>query len=96
MDELTLKNLIARELGLEGAPEDVLDDAVAQIGQSIMERTTLAILERLTPEDQEEYGRIAETGEYEKAHEFASSKIENFQEFVLGEARAEIGELKNV
>lgn len=96
MDEQTLKNLIAKELGIEGADESVLDDVFAELGQNIMERTTLAILEKLTPEEQEEFGKIAETGDYQKSYEYASSKIENFKDFVAGEAKAEIEELKKV
>ena len=65
-----------------------------QVGQSIMERTTLAIIKRLTLDEQEEFSSIAETGEYQKAYEFASSKIENFDDFVKNEALAEIEELK--
>ena len=94
MELETLKNLIAKELGLEGAPPEEMEEIIMQVGQSIMERTTLAIIKRLTLDEQEEFSSIAETGDYQKAYEFASSKIENFDDFVKAETLAEIEELK--
>ncbi|OGZ04332.1 MAG: hypothetical protein A2648_01130 [Candidatus Lloydbacteria bacterium RIFCSPHIGHO2_01_FULL_41_20] len=94
MDPNTLKNLIIRELGAEALPEEARDDLIIKIGENIMKRTTLAILKRLTIEEQNEFEKIAETGDYQVAYNFASSKIENFQEFIKNEALQEIMELK--
>lgn len=94
MDEQTLKDTLVKELGLEGADEETINNLLIQVGQSIMERTTLAILEKLTLEEQDEFTKLAETGDYQKSYEYAASKIENFDEFVKSEARAEIEELK--
>ncbi len=94
MDETTLKNLIATELDIQDAPEDVKDELFAELGETIMMRTTLAILKQLSLLDQEEFTTIAENGGHQSAYNFASSKIENFQDFVRNEALQEILELK--
>lgn len=94
MDPNTVRNLIAKELGVEDAPEDVKDELMIKIGENIMKRTTLAILKRLTTEEQGEFEKIASTGDYQTAYDFASSKIDGFQEFIKKEAVQEMLELK--
>ncbi|MEK7558445.1 MAG: DUF5663 domain-containing protein [Patescibacteria group bacterium] len=96
MDPNTLKNLIAKELGAGALRDEAKDELIMKMGENIMKRTTLAILKRLTLEEQNEFEKIAGSGDYQAVYNFASSKIDGFQEFIKNEASQEILEFKKL
>ena len=83
-----------KELGIEDLPQDMQDSLLASIGENIMRGVAIAALEKLSPEDQELFGTIAEEGDERKTLEFLSSKIPDFNTFVAEETKKVIMEVK--
>jgi hypothetical protein len=96
MDATELKNKVLKELGAENISAEAQNELLVRIGENIMKRSTLAILKALSISDQEEFSRIADTGNYQAAHAFASSKINNMDELMAKEARDEISDFKKL
>lgn len=94
MEPDELKKLIIKELAIEDLSSEEQDELLIGIGENIITRTTLAILKSLSIEDQVEFEKIVSEGDYMAGYNFASSKIENFQDFIKKEALEEIMEMK--
>ena len=83
-----------KELEIEDLPHDMQDSLLASVGENIMRGVAIAALEKLSPEDQELFGTIAEGGDERKTLEFLSSKIPDFNTFVADETKKVIAEVK--
>lgn len=83
-----------KELEIEDLPQDMQDSLLVSIGENIMRGVAIAALERLSPEDQEMFGTIAEEGDERKTLEFLSSKIPDFNTFVADKTKKVIAEVK--
>lgn len=94
MEPDELKKLILKELGAEELSSEEQDELITGIGENIITRTTLAILKNLSIEDQVEFERVVSEGDYMAGYNFASSKIENFQDFIKKEILEEIMEME--
>lgn len=96
MDTDELKKNIEKELGLDKFPETIKGEIISRLGENCLKRATLAILEKLTPEERARFEEIAVTGDYQKSHEYASSKIPDFVNFVQNEIKEEVAEFKRL
>lgn len=60
-DELTA--LIAADLGIKDLPEKEQQALIAQFGEVALKAATLAIVEKLSDTDREEFGKLAQAGD---------------------------------
>lgn len=94
MEPDELKKLILKELAIEELSPEEQDELLIGIGENIITRTTLAILKNLSLKDQIEFEKVVSGGDYQAGYNFASSKIENFQDFIKKEILDELMEMK--
>lgn len=90
----TIRDIAIKELGMSDLPSDMQNEIFAQVGENIMRGVAIAALEKLSPEDQAEFERIAEEGDAGKTQQFLSSKIPDFETFTANEAKKVIAEIK--
>ncbi|OHA84586.1 MAG: hypothetical protein A2408_02965 [Candidatus Yonathbacteria bacterium RIFOXYC1_FULL_52_10] len=91
-----IRALAVTELGLADLPQEMQDEVLAQIGENVMRGVAVAALEKLSPEDQAEFERLAGSGDEAGTLAFLSSKIPDFNAFVAEESKKAIAELKEL
>ena len=81
---------LLEELGLQGLPSDTQARLLTQMTESLLKRITLEVLEKLSPEERQEFESIRETADFEKVTEYLRGKIPDFDAMV----REKVAEFK--
>jgi len=96
MDQTDLNNSLIKDLGLEGLPREVQDEVVARLGENILRRITVSIVEKISPEARQEFDSISQAGDSERMKTFLNGQIPDFDNFVKGEVSKSVQEFKEL
>lgn len=89
MNPIIQKNIV-KELGLDRLPLEKQQKAMVEIGNIIFQRVILRVVEKLSPEEQEEMSKVMDQEKEQegKLLEFLRGKISGFDEMVNEEVVA--------
>ncbi len=87
---------LIKELGLEGMPKDVQDEAVAVIGGPILQSVTLALLEKLPPQAQTDFQSALEAADAMRIEAVLQAHIPDSSSFIETEVQKAIAEFKSL
>lgn len=91
-----INNTLVKDLGLEGIPKDVQDEVIARVGENILRRITVAIVEKIPPAARQEFDSISEAGDSERMRTFLNAQIPDFDAFVKNEVHKSVEEFKQL
>lgn len=77
MNNQELRDILIKELGIEGLPEEAQDEIVSKLGEIILKSLTVAIFEKLSTEARVEFDRITEKGDHVMIQEFLEQSVPN-------------------
>ncbi|MBI5400643.1 MAG: hypothetical protein HZB12_00800 [Candidatus Yonathbacteria bacterium] len=75
MNNQELRDILIKELGIEGLPEEAQDEIVSKLGEVILKSLTVAIFEKLSPDARTEFERISIAGDHVLIQEFLEQNI---------------------
>lgn len=75
MNNQELRDILIKELGISGLPEEAQDEIVTKLGDVILKSLTVAIFEKLPNDARTKFEHIAEKGGYELIQEFLEENI---------------------
>ena len=75
MNNQEIRNILIKELGIEGLPEKAQDEVVAKVGEFILKSLTVAIFEKLPNDAREDFERIAASNDSELIQSFLKDKV---------------------
>jgi hypothetical protein len=81
--ETILQQTIIEELGLGGLPQEKQDELLVQIGEAVMKRIYLEIMEKLDKDEQEKLAGLIDNNP-DGIEAFVKDKIPDYNEFVKG------------
>lgn len=96
IDQNDLNNTLIKDLGMEGLPREVQDEVIARLGENILRRITVSIVEKISPEARHEFDSISEAGDSERMKTFLNGQIPDFDNFVKGEVEKSVTEFKQL
>ena len=91
-----LNDTLVKDLGLDGIPKDVQDEVIARVGENILRRLTVSIVEKISPEARQEFDSISEAGDSERMKTFLNAQIPDFDNFVKNEVHKNVLEFKQL
>jgi len=89
-------NRIAEELELDSFPQETQTQIIEKLGENILKKITIAVLDRLPESARSEFEALNEKGDVEKMQEFMRSNIKDIDAVVENEIRKNIEEFKNM
>ena len=95
-NQAALREIIVKELKLQGIAPAEQDKIIARLGELIMKAIMIAIFSKLPVSTKPEYERIQAEGSEEKMNTFFEKHIPNFEELVTEEIKRTIGEYKRL
>lgn len=75
MNNQEIRNILIRELGIEGLPEDAQDEIVTKLGEVILKSLTVAIFEKLSNTARIEFERVSARGDHDLIQEFLEQNV---------------------
>jgi len=91
-----LEGKITQELGIDTLPEEQRGEILARLGENILKKLTIAVLDRIPQEDHAEFDALLKSGELDKLHEFLSVRIPDLDSFMQEEIRKVIARFKEL
>ena len=91
-----LIQIILKDLEIGHLPSDAQDKILEKLGENIIKRITLAVLENLPEEARPEFDAISESGNQEKLQEFFKLQIPNIEELLQKTIQFTINEFKEM
>lgn len=75
MNNQELRDILIKELGIDGLPEEAQDEIVAKLGEVILKSLTVAIFEKLPSDARTEFERISAKGDHSLIQEFLEENV---------------------
>lgn len=94
MQDQLLKS-IADDLGISSLPAEEQKQLLAELGDIALKAATLAIVEKLSPEDGEQFATLAEAGDPAKLQSFLDEKVPNHEELAKQAVQREIVQFRS-
>ncbi len=91
-----LRRTILEDLGIGHLPLDTQDKILEKLGENIIKRITLVVLENLPEDAQPEFDVVSASGDEAKMQEFLKSKIPNVEELIQKAIQGTISEFKEL
>lgn len=91
-----INDALIKDLGLEGIPKDVQDEVIARVGENILGKITVTIVEKISPAARQEFDSISEAGDSERMKMFLNAQIPDFDNFVKSEVHKSVLEFKQL
>lgn len=91
-----LRQIILKDLEIGHLSSDDQDKILEKLGENIIKRITLAILENLSEEARPEFDIISENGNQEKLQEFLKLQIPNIEKLIQKTIQFTINEFKKM
>jgi predicted solute-binding protein len=87
MQNQEIRNILIKELGLEGLPEEAQDEVVAKVGEVILKSLTVAIFEKIPVSARAEFERISAGGDSERIQDFLDEHVPDLHTLMEEEVR---------
>ncbi len=95
MDKTTdIRTLLIEELDLADLAPEQADEIVARVGEQIMQRVIISVLDQLSEEDKNTFKELSESKNAEDMQKFLAEKIPNLNELIQTETQTRIEALK--
>ncbi|MBI5816892.1 MAG: hypothetical protein HZB09_00500 [Candidatus Yonathbacteria bacterium] len=91
-----LNGTLLKDLGLEGFPKDIQDEVITRLGDNVLQRVTLAIVNKISPSARQEFDSIAEAADSNRMKTFLDAQIPDFDNFVKNEVHKSVLEFKQI
>ena len=91
-----LRQIILKDLKIGHLSSDAQDKILEKLGENIVKRITLVVLENLPEEARPEFDTISESGDQKKLQEFLKSQIPNIEELLQKTIQLTINEFKEM
>ena len=91
-----LRQIILKDLEIGYLPADAQDKILEKLGENIIKRITLAVLENLPESARSEFDVISQSGNQEKMQEFLKLQIPNIEELLQKTIQFTINEFKEM
>ncbi|MDO8572817.1 MAG: hypothetical protein Q7S11_03565 [bacterium] len=91
-----LNDTLTKNLGLTGVPQDIQDEVIARVGENILRRITVSVVEKISPEARHEFDAISEAGDSERMKTFLNAQIPDLDNFVKNEVHKSVLEFKQL
>ncbi len=75
MNNQELRDILIKELGIEGLPEEAQDEIVGKLGEVILKSLTVAIFEKLSNDARADFERISSRGDHDLIQEFLEENV---------------------
>lgn len=87
MNNQELRDILIKELGIEGLPEEAQDEIVSKLGEVILKSLTIAIFEKLSTDAREEFDRVTAKGDNAMIQEFLEDNVPDLHLLMEEEVR---------
>jgi hypothetical protein len=91
-----LNSTLLQDLGLEGFPREVQDEVLGKLGENILRKITMSIMDKIPPAARQEFDSISEAGDSDRMKTFLDTHIPNFDGFVKDEVKKSVDEFKQI
>lgn len=91
-----LRQIILKDLEIGHLSSDDQDKILEKLGENIIKRITLAVLENLSESARSEFDVISQSGNQEKMQEFLKLQIPNIEELLQKTIQFTINEFKEM
>jgi len=91
-----ITNRIVQELELNDLPEEARNQIITKLGENILKRITITVLDKLPEDKRGEFETISKEGDVEKMQEFMRNNIANVDTLIEQEIRKNIEEFKEM
>ena len=75
MNNQELREILIKELGIEGLPEEAQDEIVSKLGEVILKSLTVAIFEKIPSDKREDFDRVTAKGDHDLIQEFLETHV---------------------
>jgi succinate dehydrogenase flavin-adding protein (antitoxin of CptAB toxin-antitoxin module) len=87
MENQELREILIKELGLEGLPAEAQDEVVVKLGEIILKSVTIAIYEKLSPDARAEFDKITEENDPSLIQRFLDEHVPDMQGLMEAEIK---------
>ena len=87
MQNQEIRNILIKELGLEGLPEEAQDEVVTKVGEVILKSLTVAIFEKIPTSARAEFERVSAGGDNERIQSFLDEHVPNLHTLMEEEVK---------
>lgn len=87
MNNQELREILIKELGIDGLPEEAQDEIVAKLGDIILKSLTTAIFEKLSGDARAEFERIGAKGDHALIQEFLEETVPDLHSLMEEEVK---------
>ena len=89
-----IRSTLVDGLDLDGLSEEQADEVIARVGEQIMQKVIIKILDQLSEEDKVMFTQITESKNGEDMQKFLAEKIPNLSELIEEETQTRLVSLK--
>lgn len=87
MNNQELREILIKELGIGGLPEEAQDEIVTKLGEVILKSLTVAIFEKLSNDARAEFERIGAKGDHTLIQEFLEKNVPDLHTLMQEEVK---------
>ena len=91
-DEITAR--IATDLGIKDLPSEEQHALIAQFGEIALKAATLAVMDKLTEEKRNEFGKLAQAGDAAALKAFLDQEIPGHEDIAKAAVAEEVKQFK--
>ena len=96
MDRHTIRDILLKQLDLSRAPADIQDALVSKLGENIVKKITVTVLNGLTEEKRGEFMKLTEEGNEKELRVFIEKHVPDAGAIVADAVAGEIDRFKNL
>jgi len=89
-----LRKIILKDLKIDFLKPEIQDEILAKLGENIIKRISLVVLEALPEEARAEFDNISQSGDQEKMQQFLKAQIPDFEKLIYETIKKTIEEYK--
>lgn len=89
-----LRSAMAQDLGITHLNEDEQSEIINKLGEVILKRVTISLLEKLPEDKRDAFEALSVEGDQKKIQDFLSQNIPNFDALLQSEVQSEIARFK--
>ncbi len=94
MDNQEIRELIIKEIGIEGLPEDAQNEIIGKLGEIALKSLTITIFEKLPKEARAEFEEVSAEGDYELVQKFLAQHVPDLPALMADEVRKTLQDFK--
>ena len=85
MSNDTLKEMLTKELELDRLTSAEQEQIISQLGESLMQKAVIAVLDKLPEDKRKEFGALTESGSQQEVYNFLQTNVVNADSVISDE-----------